>query len=140
MEYFLNKSLTDLQIDYVDLYLIHGPFGMKYLEGELHSYKPDGSIDIDPTTDHIAIWKKMEEQVDKGHARSIGLSNFNISQITRILNNSRIKPSNLQIEIHAYHQQNELVDFCKSHNISVTAYSPFGNPSIGKYFKSLGVE
>lgn len=82
----------------------------------------------------------MEEQQDKGRTRSIGISNFNKTQIQRILDNSRIKPSNLQIECHAYNQQNELVDFCKKNNIVVTAYSPLGSPGLGKFLSQFGHE
>ncbi|XP_019881538.2 1,5-anhydro-D-fructose reductase isoform X2 [Aethina tumida] len=140
VELFLNKSLSDLQLDYVDLYLVHTPFAFKYVEGNLHPHTADGSIDLDLNTDHVAIWKKMEEQQDKGRTRSIGISNFNKTQIQRILNNSRIKPSNLQIECHAYNQQNELVDFCKKNNIVVTAYSPLGSPGLGKFLSQFGHE
>jgi len=69
----------------------------------------------------------MEEQVDAGRAKAIGLSNFNEKQIQRILDNSRIKPANLQIELHVYFQQRPLVEFCKKNNITVVAYSPLGS-------------
>lgn len=82
----------------------------------------------------------MEEQVDKGLAKSIGVSNFNVSQVERILQNARIPPASLQIELHAYHQQNELVNFCKKHNIIVTAYSPLGNPGLTSFFNKFGKE
>ncbi|XP_019881558.1 1,5-anhydro-D-fructose reductase [Aethina tumida] len=140
VEVFLNKSLHDLQLDYIDLYLIHSPIGIKYKEGETATLNTNVTVDIDPTTDHIAIWKKMEEQVDKGKARTIGLSNFNISQITRIINNSKIKPSNLQVECNAYFQQDELVDFCKNNNIVVTAYSPIGAPGFKKFADAVGLK
>lgn len=74
----------------------------------------------------------MEEAQRKGLARSVGLSNFNITQLKRVVENAKIKPSNLQIECHAYFQQNELVDFCKKHDIVVTAYSPLGSPGLAK--------
>ncbi|XP_049817257.1 1,5-anhydro-D-fructose reductase-like [Aethina tumida] len=132
VEVFLNKSLADLQLDYVDLYLVHTPFGLKYIDGNLHPLTKDGSLDLDLKTDHVAIWKAMEEAQRKGLARSIGLSNFNITQLKRVVENAKIKPSNLQIECHAYFQQNELVDFCKKHDIVVTAYSPLGSPGLAK--------
>ncbi|ENN70660.1 1,5-anhydro-D-fructose reductase [Dendroctonus ponderosae] len=135
---YIRRSLDLLQLDYVDLYLVHTPFGFKDVEGDLHPTTPEGNIDLDLTTDHLAIWKAMEEQVDKGLAKSIGLSNFNICQISRILKNARIPPSSLQIELNAYFQQNELVDFCKKNNIVVTAYSPLGNPGLKKLFDKLG--
>lgn len=54
---YLKRSLEYLQIDYVDVYLIHTPFGFKDIEGDLHPRTPEGLIDFDPTTDHLAVWK-----------------------------------------------------------------------------------
>ncbi|CAG9766051.1 unnamed protein product [Ceutorhynchus assimilis] len=135
---YLKRSLELLQMDYVDLYLVHTPFAFKDIEGQLHPFTADGRIDMDVNTDHIAIWKAMEEQVDKGLTKSIGISNFNKSQISRILNNARIKPCSLQIELHAYNQQNDLVQFCNKNNIVVTAYSPLGNPGLSSFLTKFG--
>lgn len=68
----------------------------------------------------------MEKQVTCGRTKAIGLSNFNIKQIQRVLDNCKIKPDNLQVENHLYLQQPELVEFCKSNGIVVTAYSCLG--------------
>nr|XP_022910891.1 1,5-anhydro-D-fructose reductase [Onthophagus taurus] len=135
---YIKKSLENLQLDYLDLYLVHVPFQFRDVEGDLHPMTSDGRIDAVMDTDHIAIWKAMEEQFKNGLTRSIGISNFNVKQIQRILDNSEIKPSNLQIELHAYMQQNELVDFCKKNNIVVTAYSPLGAPGLGKFLAQFG--
>ncbi|XP_044746202.1 1,5-anhydro-D-fructose reductase [Coccinella septempunctata] len=135
---YLNKSLANLQVDYVDLYLVHVPFSFKDIEGNLHPTKPDGTIDMDTSTDHVAIWKEMEKQMDSGKTKAIGLSNFNKTQIERVLKNCRIRPSALQIELHAYLQQNELVDFCKQNNIIVTAYSPLGSPGLAAFVANFG--
>lgn len=80
----------------------------------------------------------MEKQVDAGRTRTIGVSNFNIKQISRILENARIPPTNLQIELHAYHQQNELVEFCNKNKIVITAYSPLGSPGLAKFMAQFG--
>lgn len=83
----------------------------------------------------------MEEQVDAGGARSIGLSNFNIKQIRNILNsNPKYKPANVQNEINVYMQQQDLVEFCHDNGISVTAYSPLCSPGINNFIGSLGLE
>lgn len=134
---FLKKSLENLQLDYVDLYLIHLPMGMKDT-GEVVPIKSDGVVDWDFTTDLVSTWKAMEEQADAGLAKSIGVSNFNINQLTRVFQAARIKPAALQIELHAYLQQNELVDYCKQNNIVVTAYSPLGASGLNVFASALG--
>lgn len=122
---FLNQSLTKLQLDYVDMYLIHMPFAVKrdaYNNGRIDS---NGG---DRTTDHLAIWKAMVAEKEAGRAKGLGVSNFNESQIERLVKNSPVPPANLQVELHLYHQQKPLVEFCKKHGVAVTAYSPIGSP------------
>ncbi|XP_001602440.2 aldo-keto reductase family 1 member A1-B [Nasonia vitripennis] len=126
VETYLKRSLKDLGLDYVDMYLIHTPFAVK--EGENLSSKQDkDGNDLFDDVDHKALWKAMERQVKEGRAKSIGLSNFNQSQVLNIYNNAEIKPSNLQVETHAYLQQKQLRKFCKEHNIVMTAYAPLGS-------------
>ncbi|XP_071453618.1 1,5-anhydro-D-fructose reductase [Hetaerina americana] len=125
---YLQRSLDYLQLSYVDLYLVHTPFGYYERGEDLHPMTEEGVIDIDVSTDHNAIWKAMEDQVLAGKARSIGISNFNEKQIERIWNSAeRIKPSMLQVELHLYFQQKDLVNFCHAKNIKVCAYSPLGS-------------
>ncbi|XP_046402375.1 1,5-anhydro-D-fructose reductase-like [Ischnura elegans] len=126
---YLQESLDSLGLSYVDLYLIHSPFGFQ----DKNPSDPNSEEIVDVTTDHIAIWKAMEDQVINGKARAIGLSNFNERQIERVWSTAeRIKPSMLQVELHLYFQQKELVEFCNSKNIKVCAYSPLGSPSSSK--------
>jgi len=70
----------------------------------------------------------METLVDEGLVRSIGLSNFNSLQIKEVIDNARIKPLVLQVEINLYFQQEKLVDFCRQNDIAVVAFSSFGSP------------
>lgn len=84
------------------------------------------------------IFQKLEEQVKLGKTKSIGLSNFSISQIENILKKAEIQPANLQIESHVYLQQKEIVDFCNKNNITVVAYSPLGSPGMGEFYESCG--
>jgi len=108
VEATLKKTLADLQIEYVDLYLVHRA--------------------LQDDDENIKLWKQMEKQVDAGRAKHIGISNFKLEQIDHLLKNSTIKPVNLQIQLHVYAQRKELVDYCKKNGMTVTAYSPIGAP------------
>ncbi|XP_055938939.1 aldo-keto reductase family 1 member B1-like isoform X2 [Argiope bruennichi] len=121
-----NLSLKALGLDYLDLYLIHWPIA--YKEGtELFPKNEKGEM-LCENIDFKETWKGMEEVYEKGLVKSIGLSNFNSEQIKTILSICKIKPTVLQVECHPYLNQNKLIEFCKSHNIAVTAYSPLGSP------------
>nr|CAD7415312.1 unnamed protein product [Timema poppensis] len=124
---YLGRSLKSLGLDYVDLYLVHVPYGFKEKDEELTPTAEDGSVLLDNDTDHAAIWKAMEEEVTKGRTKAIGLSNFNEKQIERVLKGAVLPPVNLQVELHIYFQQRPLVEFCKNHDITVCAYSPLGS-------------
>ncbi len=82
----------------------------------------------------------MEKQVDTGLAKSIGISNFNEEQIGRIVNNARIKPANLQVELHAQFQQKPLRDFCAKHGITICAYAPLGSPGRTAAYTQFGIK
>ncbi|XP_063223444.1 aldo-keto reductase family 1 member A1-like isoform X2 [Bacillus rossius redtenbacheri] len=131
VEKYLKQSLQDLQLSYVDLYLVHSPVGS--IEGTSNN-PMDRAVDMN--TDHISLWKAMEAQVDAGRARSIGLSNFNARQVKRIVRAARIPPASLQVELNVYFQQRELVAFCRALDVSVCAYSPLGSP--GSRFRATG--
>lgn len=109
VEKWIKKSLEDLQLDYLDMYLIHTPFAFVEVEGDLHPMDDNGEIRIDPSTDHVAVWREMEEQVALGRAKAIGLSNFNVEQIERVIQEAKLPIYNLQIELQLYFQQQELV-------------------------------
>ncbi|PNF34058.1 Alcohol dehydrogenase [NADP(+)] [Cryptotermes secundus] len=138
VERFLTKSLEALQLDYVDLYLIHIPTGFQEIGDSLWPTDETGAIAVDPSTDLISLWKSMETQVDAGRTRSIGLSNFNSRQIARIVKAARIQPANLQVELNVYFQQRELVAFCRALDITVCAYAPLGSPGLPIIFKARG--
>ncbi|KAJ0173231.1 hypothetical protein K1T71_011407 [Dendrolimus kikuchii] len=109
----LNASLKRLKLDYVDLYLIHFPI----------STKTDGSPD---NIDYLETWQGMEEAKSLNLTKSIGVSNFNITQIDRLLANSKIRPAINQFEVNPTLTQEPLVNHCRNLGIQVMAYSPFG--------------
>ncbi|XP_064602334.1 1,5-anhydro-D-fructose reductase-like [Liolophura sinensis] len=124
----LRKSLEDLGVQYLDLYLMHWP--MAYKEGgEFHPWDENGKI-IYSDVDYVDTWKALEDCVDEGLVRDIGMSNFNSKQLQRILDVARIKPSNNQLEINVHLSNEKLIEFCKSVGVTVTAFAPLGNLSV----------
>ncbi|KAG5899518.1 hypothetical protein JTB14_008207 [Gonioctena quinquepunctata] len=137
VEKYLKLSLSKLNLSYVDLYLIHMPFSFHCDEAAFAPLvKEDGTFSLDVNNDIIGTWKEMEKQVESGLAKAIGLSNFNAEQLRRIHDSAEIKPTVLQVELHAYFQQKELRDTCKKLNIAVTAYSPLGSPGANTHFSN----
>lgn len=119
------QTLADLQLDYLDLYLMH--FGVA---------SPIGLGDEPPGPDGILIpanipvretWEAMEELVKLGLVKAIGVSNFTAPMLVDLLTYAKIVPAMNQIELHPYLQQPKLVEFCRARHIPVTAYSPLGS-------------
>ncbi|KAG9352645.1 hypothetical protein JZ751_021059 [Albula glossodonta] len=122
----LNQSLRDLQLEQLDLYLIHFPVGLKKVGDELFPMK-DGKL-LTTDIDYVDVWREMESLQASGRVKSIGVSNFNISQLERLLSVAKVPPAVNQVELHPYLVQSDLIQFCKDRNIALTAYSPFGSP------------
>ena len=83
-------------------------------------------IDSDRSAEFLQTWKAMERLVDQKMVRSIGLSNINKEQLQQVLKEGTIRPAVVQVEVHPYYYDRELLDFCKKENIVVMAYSPLG--------------
>ncbi|XP_042869604.1 aldose reductase-related protein 2-like [Penaeus japonicus] len=128
VEKFLKKSLEKLQLGYVDLYLVHLPIGMKGKHDNDVFPTVDGKFNLDYATDLIAVWREMEKMKILGLSKSIGVSNFSIPQMRKICAVAKIRPSVHQVELHAHFQQQDMQEFCKSHNVAITAYAPLGSP------------
>ncbi|CAI7566384.1 unnamed protein product [Penicillium glandicola] len=124
----LQQSLTDLGLDYVDLYLMHWPLAMNH-KGN-HNIFPklaDGSRDIIHSHSHVTTWKSMEKLVGTGKVKAIGVSNYSVKYLEELLPQATIVPAANQIENHPLLPQQEIVDFCNKAGIHITAYSPLGS-------------
>jgi len=121
-----NRTMADLDIGYLDLYLMHWPISYKD-GGEIFPRDDKGNM-ITTVEDFVETWKGMEELHKAGKVKSLGVSNFNSEQLTRILNEGTIKPVMNQVECHPYLNQTQLLNFCKERQIALTAYCPLGSP------------
>ena len=111
------------------LYLVHSPVSFQYISDDDFMPKDEnGDVLLDTAPTLEVIWRKMEDQVMRRRAKSIGISNFNASQIQRIMKVAKVPPVNLQVEAHLYFQQKELRRVCANHNITIVAYGPLGSP------------
>ena len=120
----LEQTLSHLQLDYLDLYLIHWPVVLK--KGVFFPRSGEDLIALDamPVS---ATWEAMEVLVDKGLCRHIGVSNFSTAKLKTLIDGVRLKPEMNQIELHPYLQQPEMLDFCGKNGVHLTAYSPLGS-------------
>jgi alcohol dehydrogenase (NADP+) len=123
----IKKSLENLKLDYLDLYLIHWPVAFK--KGVNMPAGPEDLISPEdmPLED---TWNAMQNLKQKGLARHLGTSNFSISKIQGLIDKTGITPEVNQVEIHPYFQQNDMLEFCRKNQILLTAYYPLGGPYI----------
>lgn len=120
----LKKTLIDLQLDHLDLYLIHWPVVFRPEVFFPRDGKDYLSLEQVPTEE---TWQALEECVKKGLVKHIGVCNFNSKKLTALLDTSEIPPVMNQIEMHPYLQQPEMVELCEQRDVVITAYSPLGS-------------
>lgn len=130
----LKKTLKDLQLDYLDLYLMHWPVAFKPdLKGFPESDDDYLSLEEVPI---IETWEAMLEAKKQGLVKHVGVSNFSIKKLKDLMSKTDDAPEMNQVELHPYLHQNELLEFCKNNQIALTAYSPLGSSDRTKEMKA----
>lgn len=134
------KSLDDLNLGYIDLYLVHNPMAyiIKNKDGSTNPPQNLNDVDVVPylkdfvlgaaDVDYLDTWRAMEQLVEGGKVRSIGVSNFNSQQIDRLLSVAKIRPVINQVESHVNFNQLNMLKFSAERNLTVTAFAPLGQP------------
>ncbi|KAF2223282.1 NADP-dependent oxidoreductase domain-containing protein [Elsinoe ampelina] len=124
----VNGSLERLQVDYIDLLLIHWPVAFQRTkEGDtLRGEDNKPVLNLPLTEDHQPTWRAMESLVKAGKVRSLGVSNFTIPQLEKLLSYAEIKPACNQVEVHPWFPQTEMLEFCRKNGMVMTDYSPLG--------------
>ena len=120
----LKQTLHDLQCDYLDLWLMHWPVAQRK-----NTEVPTADTDMISLSDLPleVTWAEMEKAYNSGLVKAIGVSNFGVKNLQRLLDNGSIAPAVNQVECHPYLQQTELFDFCNKNLIAMTAYSSLGS-------------
>jgi len=122
------QSLADLQLEYLDLYLVHWPFPNHHPPGcDVTVRNPHAVPYIHEN--YMRTWRKMEDLVDRGLVRHIGTSNMTIPKMELLLRDARIKPAVNEMELHPHFQQPEFFRFLVEHGIQPIGYSPLGSPA-----------
>ncbi|MEZ6014552.1 MAG: aldo/keto reductase [Planctomycetota bacterium] len=120
----LRKTLADLGLARLDLYLVHWPIAVRR---DLVSAKAPGDFIPDSEVTLLDTWRGMEDAVADGLTRAIGVSNFSVKKLRELAPSARLNPAVNQVELHPYLQQRELVAYCHANDMAVTGYSPLGS-------------
>ena len=121
------QSLADLQLDYLDLYLVHWPFpNFHPPHCDVTSRNPNAKPYIHEN--FMKTWRQMEQLVELGLVKNIGTSNMTIPKMKLLLHDCKIKPACSEMELHPHFQQKELLEYCRREKIQPIGYSPLGSP------------
>jgi diketogulonate reductase-like aldo/keto reductase len=119
-------SRQRLGLEYVDCYMVHTPYAFRPGEEQIPRDE-NGQIVHDPGVTLRETWVAMENLMEEGHCRSLGLSNVSLPQLREIVDSARIKPALVQVESHPYLPQWELLDYCRREGIVLVAYATLGH-------------
>lgn len=129
------RSLANLRVKKLDLYLVHWPFAWQHIGPDLEWGPDKARMPMDASGDALMAeiplqetWRAMEALVDDGLVTHIGVSNFNAQTLNDLLTYARIRPAVNQVEMHPYLSQSGLRTFCAKNGIAITAFSPLGRP------------
>ncbi|KAG7600812.1 putative aldehyde reductase [Arabidopsis thaliana] len=122
----LQNTLKELQLEYLDLYLIHWPFRLR--EGASKPPKAGDVLDFDME----GVWREMENLSKDSLVRNIGVCNFTVTKLNKLLGFAELIPAVCQMEMHPGWRNDRMLEFCKKNEIHVTAYSPLGSQEGGR--------
>lgn len=119
----LEQTLKELQLDYLDLYLMHWPVAQA--KGTGMPQKDDDWISLEEIP-LLITWAEMEKLYNDGLVKAIGVSNFTAEKLGELIEKAEVSPAVNQVESHPLLSQNDLIEFCRKNNVAVTAYAPLG--------------
>ncbi len=122
------QTLKDLQLEYLDLYLVHWPFPNHHAPGvDVNSRDPHAIPYIHEN--YMKTWRQMEKLVELGLVRHIGTSNMTMPKLKLLLRDAKVKPAANEMELHPHFQQPEFFKFCIDHQIAPIGFAPIGSPT-----------